>query len=274
MSTRPGKRSRGGEWTAFACAAGGARGILALGAVSELCRRRYLNVDAVRFCSGTSIGAVVAAGIALGRSPRTMLRAAQRHPLQPDVTPANFGLDSGNGLRRWLCAVLGIGEDLTFKNAFRATGKTLCICVTNLNKRAPEYWSHQTHPDMPIVDALRVSCSIPGVFSGVRFGDALYVDGALTDPFPTTVCESAAPVLGLCFDDRRGQVPRPITSLPEFLAAVAACHKFRPPAQSASRLVLNTARVDPLELVMPAPKMHALYRRGARQAAAFVKKHQ
>jgi NTE family protein len=42
----------------------------------------------------------------------------------------------------------------------------------------------------PVVEAMRASISIPGVFRPVRDGDSLLVDGGLCDPVPVSVCHA------------------------------------------------------------------------------------
>ncbi|MHA1527530.1 MAG: patatin-like phospholipase family protein [Alphaproteobacteria bacterium] len=42
----------------------------------------------------------------------------------------------------------------------------------------------------PVVDAVRASISIPGIFRPVRDGDRLLVDGGLCDPVPVSVCRA------------------------------------------------------------------------------------
>ena len=39
-----------------------------------------------------------------------------------------------------------------------------------------------------VIDAIRASISIPGVFTPVRMGDALLVDGGLMNTVPVSVC--------------------------------------------------------------------------------------
>ncbi|MBE0636566.1 patatin-like phospholipase family protein, partial [Candidatus Bipolaricaulota bacterium] len=39
-----------------------------------------------------------------------------------------------------------------------------------------------------LVDAVRASTAIPGIFHPLRWGDRLLVDGGLVDPVPIQVC--------------------------------------------------------------------------------------
>jgi NTE family protein len=42
----------------------------------------------------------------------------------------------------------------------------------------------------PVVEAIRASISVPGMFRPVRTGDSLLVDGGLCDPVPVSVCHA------------------------------------------------------------------------------------
>ena len=42
----------------------------------------------------------------------------------------------------------------------------------------------------PLVDAMRASYALPGVFEPVRWGDRVLVDGALVNPVPVSVCRA------------------------------------------------------------------------------------
>ena len=56
------------------------------------------------------------------------------------------------------------------------------ISAYNLNRSKTEYFSVDTHPDMKVIDAVYMSCSIPFVFAC----QDMYVDGALCEKLPLT----------------------------------------------------------------------------------------
>jgi NTE family protein len=58
----------------------------------------------------------------------------------------------------------------------------------------------------PLVDAVRASTAIPGVFHPVRWDDRLLVDGGLIDPVPVDVCRSLGVDVVIAVDI----TPRPI----------------------------------------------------------------
>lgn len=253
---------------------GGARGVVALGALAELQAAGLLR-DVREWC-GTSVGAVLAAGCAMGRSPRRMLEIAARHPLEldgalpagrPRPAPHHFGLDSGRGLQRWIQRLLGLSRPVTLAQLHAQTGVTLRVCVCNVTDRRAEYWTHRTHPDVSLVKALRASCGIPVVFATVRHGGKEYVDGAVADPL---VVADAREQLSVWFDDP----PAPLATLGDYVAALRDISLVkRPPAGGRRALGLDPGGVGALDVHLAPEAMRAAYASGRAQARRWVKKN-
>jgi len=66
----------------------------------------------------------------------------------------------------------------------KQTGKNFVVAVTNLSQKKLEFLSVDSHPDMPIRIALRMSMSIPVMFDPVTYDDVMYVDAMIVDNFP------------------------------------------------------------------------------------------
>ena len=58
-----------------------------------------------------------------------------------------------------------LSVDITFKELYELTRKLLIITGTNLTKKQGEYFSFLTTPDMKLIDAIRISTSIPFYFT-------------------------------------------------------------------------------------------------------------
>jgi hypothetical protein len=242
---------------------GGARGLLALGAISELQRAGFLR-DASSF-AGTSIGAVIAAGLVLGRSPRRILEVAARRPLEAHVSPAHYGLDSGRGLHAWIRRVLGLRRPITLADVYAQTGKKLTICVCNLTDRKAEYWTHETHPNVSLTVALRISCTVPLVFSAVSFRGKLYVDGAVSNAVP--VVDDPKRTLVLKFRSP----PQPIRSMEDFLGALRTSGGSAAPVRYV--VDIDPGALDPLHFALGDEAMREAYAQGRQQASRWVKKN-
>jgi predicted acylesterase/phospholipase RssA len=247
---------------------GGSRGIYALGAAWELQKQGYF--DAATTYAGTSIGAVIAAGLVLGRSPIAMLRTVIKYPLQHDLSMSgtDFGLDTGKGLRTFIRRILGVRPGrrrMSLKDVYRTTGKTLRICVCNVTDCVPEYWTHATHPDVDLVTALRISCSVPVIFKSVRYKGKVYVDGAIVDPLPIVDPDRT---LAIAFDNTRSGS---LETMGDFIGALRTAN--RPVVTSRHVITLRCDDVDEFDFAVPPPILKRCFASGKKQASDWIKKN-
>ncbi|MCW2573931.1 MAG: phospholipase [Frankiales bacterium] len=162
----------------LALGGGAARGFAHIGIVRTLIAHGIVPHVVV----GTSIGAVVGGSYAAG--PLDTLEEWARS-LQPrnilgylDIRLNGSGLIGGAKLAAQLEAAIGptLIEDLPLKFATVATEV----------RTGHEIWL--THGRM--VDAMRASYALPGIFSPVLVGDRWLVDGALVNPVPVSAARA------------------------------------------------------------------------------------
>ena len=157
---------------------GGARGLSQAGIFRALCEAG-IPIDRV---GGTSIGAVMSAGIASDWSAEEVVRGTResfgQNPtnLRDMSMPPLISFFSGKRLYRLLDAYfappLAI-EDLWI-NYF-------CVsCDISSNTQA-------VHTRGPLRQAICASVALPGVFPPVRVGDGLHVDGAFMNALPVDI---------------------------------------------------------------------------------------
>lgn len=239
-------------------AAGGARGLMSLGAASALWD---LIRDADEY-RGTSAGALVAAALACGRHPDRVLEDLVKHPFQPRVSVLEFfasrGLDTGQGLDDMIRALLG-------PNPPAKIPPGLVICATCLETRTPEYFSEKTHPDLDLVTALKASCSLPIIFRPVTIGGKTYVDGAVCDPFPMV----PGALVGINFIEK----PRDIDTVYDIVWAVVNAQLDRTQMHAQGTVLLLDPVVEVLEFKVSPGVMRSSFEAGRQQAAAWLKKN-
>ena len=162
----------------LALGGGAARGLAHIGIIRTLVAHGIVPNVVV----GTSIGAVVGGAYAAGHLD-TLEEWARR--LQPrnilgylDIRLNGSGLIGGDKLAAQLEAAIGptLIEDLPLKFATVATEV----------RTGHEIWL--THGRM--VDAMRASYALPGIFSPVLVGDRWLVDGALVNPVPVSAARA------------------------------------------------------------------------------------
>ena len=151
---------------------GGARGFAHLGALRAL-EETGVAID---FVGGTSIGAIIAAGPALGLDAAGSLAMCRRHFSGLfDVTLPLVSLLTGRRIGENLEAVVGGVEieDLVIPY--------FCV-ATNLSRAQAV-----VHRRGSLFRAVRSSISLPGILPPVAIDGDLYVDGGLLDNLPIEV---------------------------------------------------------------------------------------
>lgn len=256
---------------------GGIKGIASLGAVSYF--QKHGHLDHVKYYVGTSVGAVIVAALSIGKDPVEMFREnVLGFTYRPDVDISlldkTFGFDSGLNLEKWLETIFP--SDLTFATAHMRYQKKLVICVTNLNARHAEYLSADTTPDMTILAALRMSCSVPLYFSAITYEGNLYVDGGVCDNFPVehTFELGAQRILGIKFTSKEKKPGAPWCVDQFFGALVEASIVRRQPLRGHIMALDAGSSTQPLDFRLPPEDMKKLFNCGVQQAALFVKKNQ
>jgi NTE family protein len=162
----------------LALGGGAARGFAHIGIVKALVARGIVPNVVV----GTSIGAVVGGAYAAGHLDTLEDWARSLQPRNIfgylDIRLNGSGLIGGTKLAAQLEAAMGatLIEDLPIKFATVATEV----------RTGHEIWL--THGRM--VDAMRASYALPGIFSPVMVGDRWLVDGALVNPVPVSTARA------------------------------------------------------------------------------------
>jgi NTE family protein len=161
----------------LALSGGGARGLAHIGVLKVL-EQENVPID---FLAGTSMGGVIAAVYATGIPAREMEEAAQ-HLSSPrqlltlvDRTLPRRGLLQGRKVMDYLAQWLG---ELTFDQV----RIPLALVAADLNGCQKVILQEGS-----VLDAVRATIAIPGLFAPVERGEQLLVDGGLIDNLPVDV---------------------------------------------------------------------------------------
>lgn len=208
---------------ALALGGGAARGWAHIGVLRALDEAQI----PIRMIAGTSIGALVGgcylAGkldeledFACGLTPRRIVGLL-------DISLRGSGLISGYRLAERM------GEHLTGLR-IEDLNRPL-VCISTEITTGHEIWLSRG----PMIDAIRASYALPGIFEPVKIGKRILVDGALVNPVPVSVCRAfeadAVVAVNLSSDSfGRGTVVRDVSSdetlLPDDLETVPPITKF------------------------------------------------
>lgn len=177
---------------------GGVKGIAYVGAMQVLEEKGIL--PDIQRVGGTSAGAINATLVALGftnAEQRSVLNKLDFNDFMDDSRGVlrdifrlfrKFGWHKGEFFRGWIGQhvkeKLG-NSNATFRDLEAAGKPRLYVYGTNLSTHFGEVFSFEHTPEMRIVDAVRISMSIPLFFAAVRNArDDVFVDGGVLNNYP------------------------------------------------------------------------------------------
>lgn len=170
---------------------GGVRGFGLLGTLQYLMLNKYL--DNVQKFIGVSIGAILSVIIILGYEPtEIIIKFIQCNYFKQLGSYSIIQALKGNGFLSF-DDFKKILEELilekvdhipTLEELHSLFGKEF-ICLTfNYTLRKEVVLSRKTHPDLSILDALRMTSNVPFIFDPFVHEDNVYFDGFLSNNFP------------------------------------------------------------------------------------------
>lgn len=177
---------------------GGSKSVSVMGALKYLEDNKI--IQNIRRYAGSSAGAIICLLLNVGYTSNEIRDSffSQNSSLINDpfyrklYNLYNYnGLNSGNKLVEYIRNLLinkGFDKDITFKELEKKTNKILVITGTSLTDQNTYYFNFSTTPNMKVVDALRISISIPIFFTSVNYtvndNKHVFIDGGILENFP------------------------------------------------------------------------------------------
>jgi predicted acylesterase/phospholipase RssA len=175
---------------------GSTKGIAQIGALCLMAEMGLLK--SVRRCVATSVGSIISGLFAIGWNLREIkkflyeLDFSKLQELQPKHLFSKLGMDSGRKLMDTVASLIAKKTDVNISLAqvYERFGISLYITTTCLNTGKLVILNRLSTPDLSLLMAMRMSSSIPFIFSPVEYNGALYADGACIDNFPISLFPS------------------------------------------------------------------------------------
>jgi len=177
---------------------GSMKGLAYIGMIK--CIEEYDIVKKIDNFVGTSIGACVCFCLLIGYTYEELYDVF----INLDINKARninvdnilnfgttYGVDNGEKIVKILKVFLKKKlqvNSITFAELYEKTQKNITIIGSCLNTTSVEYFNLKNNPNMDVIDALRISISIPLFFTPVIYDNKYYVDGALTNNYPIENC--------------------------------------------------------------------------------------
>lgn len=199
---------------------GGPTGLLSYGAVKYLEQHRFWNMENIKTMYGTSIGALFSVILSLQYDWETLDKYIIKCPwdeiLQKNSTfndvldvYTNKGIMSGDFfdiIMKPLLLAKELTLDVTLDELYHFNKKEIHIMTVELNTFQLVNLSYKTHPSLKVMDAIKMSCAFPVLFSPKVFIETemnkgeesnieeckkrvcCYIDGGVMCNYPVNVC--------------------------------------------------------------------------------------
>ena len=195
---------------------GGVKGIAYIGVLkflNELCKKNVDtgNVDTgnanaegnvknktipkinITTVCGVSIGSIVGLLFVLGYDwielieelNNINLHKLKRFKIKNLLT--HYGFDTGNKIIQWIESLIvkkGYSKNITFKQLYLIKSVNLQILASNVNKYTYTIFDSINTPDLSIKEAIRMSISVPFLFTIKEYNGDIHVDGSLINNYP------------------------------------------------------------------------------------------
>lgn len=186
---------------------GGIKGLCFLGALDKLFK--IFPLKQFQNFSGVSVGSVIIVMLIIGYTIDELKDFFIHNDLYNFTDYKfsnlinNYGCDNGDKLLNLIKAFFktkNVNYNITFIQFYQKFNKTIYICGSNISLETVEYFSHLNNPNMKVIDALRISISIPILFTPIKYNNYYYVDGVFLENYPITPFKNSKKNISLLLD--------------------------------------------------------------------------
>lgn len=164
-----------------------------IGILQELESKNLINLSQLESIAGCSGGAIMALFLNLNFKLKDIQKLIYSIDFNKliDLDFLQFtkaiGLTDGEKIKAFLEKITksrtGI-SNITFQQLYEITNRELIIVGSCLTDKQCVYFSYKTHPAFHVIDAVRISISIPLFFTPVVIDNKTYVDGGMMNNYP------------------------------------------------------------------------------------------
>lgn len=179
---------------------GGPIMIQILAAVQELENNKYLDMNNIESIYGTSAGAILAVMFSLKFDWQTLNDYIIKRPWH-DVFPIKIqnildaytkkGIFDNKTIEKCFKPLLDAKDiplDISLDDFYNLTKIDIHIFAFEINAYKIEDISYKTHPDLPLLNAVQMSCALPVLLAPVCIGDKCFMDGGVGCNYPLNFC--------------------------------------------------------------------------------------
>jgi len=178
---------------------GGPTGLLSYGVARHLAQHGFWSHDNIETIYGTSIGGLIGAVLCLKHDWTTLDDYIIKRPWEKVVVNSLelFELFSCKGMAKPkllddMMQPLLESKDLTLgitmREFYEYSRISLNMFTVDLNTFKTVQLSHTTHPELPLMDAIKMSSCMPMLFQPIIRDGCCYIDGGIMVNYPLTEC--------------------------------------------------------------------------------------
>jgi len=186
-------------------AGGGPMGLCFLGALEHLNKQNFWNFENIESIYATSIGTIIGAFICLKYDWETLNKYIIDRPWNEAFKLTGkqiFEAYNKKGLfDKKLAEIIfspllkakDLELNITLKQFYDYSKIDFHLFTFELNKFETLDLSYKTHPDLSLLQALTMSCGLPGLFMPVFMNNGCYIDGGVMWNYPINYCLNEHP---------------------------------------------------------------------------------
>jgi predicted acylesterase/phospholipase RssA len=174
--------------------------IQVLGAIQHLEKNNFIDLKNIESIYGTSAGAIVGILICLKYDWETINDYIIKRPWQ-DVFPIKVqnifeaynkkGIFDNKTIEKCFKPLLdakNISMDINLKDFYELSKIDLHLFSFEINEYKIHDISHLSHPTLPLMTAVQMTCALPIIITPVCFEDKCFIDGGMSCNYPLYYC--------------------------------------------------------------------------------------
>ena len=179
---------------------GGPTLIQALGAIQYVEQQKFIDVSNIETIYGTSAGAILGTLICLKFDWETINDYIIKRPWH-EVFPVNiqkifdaytkkgiFDIKTVEKIFKPLFSAKDLSLDINLQDFYNYSKIELHFFAFDINEFKIEDISYKTHPNISVIMALQMTCSLPVLVSPVCIDNKCYIDGGIVCNYPLNKC--------------------------------------------------------------------------------------
>ena len=182
---------------------GGVSGLAGIGAIHQLFETNILKIENIKSIYGTSVGSIIGLFICfhkLGVSNEVIKDYIIKRPFHETYkinmnqilniydSKGVYDRNSAFILFKPFFQTIELSTEVTMKELYQLTSIELFFYTVEINQFVLKELSHITTPDLPVIDAIYMSSTLPLIMSPLIRNNECFIDGGILCNYPIQEC--------------------------------------------------------------------------------------